>query len=91
MADETLGAMRARAKRVVTIRWQTTTNLAEVRPPQCLDVYERQDRQWQATLTGPVMDLVRWSAKQPIEDLAIGQPDLGTLFQQYYTDSEPRA
>ena len=85
VADETLDALRARAKRVVTIHWPER----EVpEPPEFLDVYERRDRQWQASLTGSVMELVRWSAGQPIEDLSIGQPDLALLFQQYYADEE---
>ena len=39
-------------------------------------------------LFGGAMELVRWSAGQPIEDLSIGQPDLSGLFQRYYADSE---
>lgn len=88
VADETLDALRARARRMVTIRWQSTVKAADIGPLEFLDVFEQQDRQWQATLTGAVMELVRWSANQPIEDLSIGLPDLGSLFQQYYADSE---
>lgn len=84
VADETLEALRARAKRVVTMRWRGTARLHEIAVPAFLDVYERRDRQWYASLAGPVMELVRWSAGQPIEDLSIGQPDLTRLFQQYY-------
>jgi len=91
IADETLEALRARARRVVTIRWQRDANAAEVTPPEFLDVYERSNQQWQATLTGPAMELVQWSAARPIEDLSIGQPDLDRLFQQYYLGSEQHA
>ena len=85
VVDETLDALRGRAKRVVTIRWHE----GDVpKPPGSLDVYERRDRQWHASLTGSVMELVRWSAGQPIEDLSIGQPDLTMLFQQYYAHEE---
>ena len=85
VADETLDALRGRAKRVVTIRWHE----GEVpKPPGFLEVYERRDRQWHASLTGSVMELVRWSAGQPIEDLSIGQPGLALLFQQYYAPEE---
>ena len=85
IADETLETLRSRARRVVTIRWPD----GEVpKPPEFLDVYERRDRQWHASLTGSVMELVRWSAGQPIEDLSIGQPDLTVLFQQYYAHEE---
>lgn len=87
VADETLEALRARAKRVVTIRWQDTAKVSEIKPPEYLDLLERGDRQWRATLSGRVMELVRWSAAQPIEDIAIGQPDLARLFQEYYSGS----
>lgn len=88
VADERLETLRARAKRLVIIRWQQTAKPAETIPPECLDVYERLGRWWRATLTGSVMELVRWSAGQPIEDLSISPPDLASLFQQYYTQRE---
>ncbi|MHC4697220.1 MAG: ABC transporter ATP-binding protein [Planctomycetota bacterium] len=91
VADETLEALRDRARRVVTIHWQDTAKLSEITPPQCLDLIERGDRQWEATLAGPAMELVRWCAGQPIEDVAIGQPDLGRLFQEYYAEPEKHA
>ena len=90
VADETLDALRARARRIVTIRWQPEAKLPETGPLAFLDVHERRDREWHATLTGPVTELLQWSARQPLEDLTIGQPDLATLFQQYYVDREPR-
>jgi hypothetical protein len=73
---------------VVTIRWQDTARVSEITPPEYLDLIEREDRHWQATLSGPVMELVRWCARQPIDDIAISQPDLASLFQEYYTGSE---
>lgn len=88
VADETLDALRARAKRVVSIRWQSTAGAAEMTPPTFLHLHERQDRQWQATLSGSVMELVRWSAQRPVEDLSISPPDLASLFQQYYARKE---
>jgi ABC-2 type transport system ATP-binding protein len=88
IADEMLEVLRTRARRVVTIRWQHSAGPADISPPACLDVFERQDREWHAAMIGPVMDLVRWSASQPIEDLTIGPPDLTRLFQQYYAHRE---
>jgi ABC-2 type transport system ATP-binding protein len=84
VADETLDAMRARAKREVIIRWRGAAVPADAPPPPFLEVRQRQDLEWHCALNGPVMELVRWSARQPIEDLAIGQPDLESLFQSYY-------
>lgn len=84
VADETVDGLRSRARRLVTIRWRETDGADKATRPAFLDVYEHSGREWRATLTGPVMELVGWSAGQPIEDLSIGEPDLATLFQQYY-------
>jgi len=87
VADETLEQMRARARRLVTIRWRDGTAVGHP-APAFLDVFERKGRDWKARLTGAVPELLRWSAALPIEDLSVGQPDLATLFQRYYTDPE---
>ncbi len=84
VADETLDALRARARRVVTIRWPDDVNASRTKAPGFIDVCERHGTVWQVTLTGSVMELVRWSAGQPIVDISIGHPDLASLFQQYY-------
>ncbi|MFQ5591728.1 MAG: ABC transporter ATP-binding protein [Phycisphaerae bacterium] len=87
VAHETLEALRARARRVVTIHWRSSAPLAEIAPPPPnLDLVERKNRRWVAMLTGPVMDLVRWCADKPIDDLAIEHPDLGRLFREYYEE-----
>ncbi len=84
VADETLDNLRTRAKRVVTIRWPDDVKASNTEAPEFIDVVERHGVEWQATLTGSVMKLVRWSAGQPIADISIGHPDLESLFQQYY-------
>ncbi len=84
VADETLEDLRARAKRVVTLRWQEDVRPGEIDAPGFLEVHEREGQQWEASLTGPVIELVKWCAGQPIDDLSIGQPDLASVFQQYY-------
>jgi hypothetical protein len=53
-------------------------------PPPFLTVVDRAPGEWRAVLTGKAMALIHWSATQPIEDLAIEEPDLSTLFQDYY-------
>lgn len=88
VAEESLEALRTRAKRIVSIQWKSSVAPERVRPPDCLRVQDRQNHQWNAVLTGPVMDLIRWSATQPIEDISIGKPDLTHLFQQYYAVPE---
>lgn len=88
VADETLESLRTRATRTVTIHWQSGVDQASVKPPPVLDLHRREKHWWEATLTGPVMDLIPWAAAQPIEDLSIAKPDLSRVFQQYYVDAE---
>ncbi len=85
VADEPLEAIRARAQRQFTILWQTGTAQASIDAPRFLQVDKRRDRTWEGKLTGKATELIRWAAKQPIEDLAIGHPDLESLFRRYYT------
>jgi len=85
VADETLDHLRARAGRAVTIRWHDSAKGREPDPPAFLTVNARRQEEWHATLNGSAMELARWCVGLPIEDLSIGQPDLATLFQQYYT------
>jgi len=84
VAEDRITALRSRASRVVTIVWREGVRLEEIKTPPFIDVYEQQGRTWRATLIGVAMDLVRWAAEQPIDDLVIGQPDLASLFQEYY-------
>jgi len=84
VADEPLEAIRARAQRQFTIRWATEAAQANVDVPGFLQVDQRRDRTWEGNLTGKATELVRWAAQQPIEDIAIGHPDLESLFRRYY-------
>lgn len=87
VADDTLENMQAQARREVTIRWRDSA-ARSLSPPQFLDVHERDDRQWRASLNGTVSVLVQWLADKPIDDLSIGQPDLESLFRRYYEQVE---
>ena len=90
VADEPLDALRERASRIVTLRWHDA-NAAKAEVPRFLTLKTRQGRDWHATLSGPVMDLVRWSADQPLEDMTLGKPDLDSLFHTYYEDKADTA
>lgn len=83
-ALETLEALRSRAKRLVVLRWGNRANEQDQRAPDCLRVVERRGAEWECLLEGPVAELVRWAATAPLDDLAIGKPDLATLFHEYY-------
>ena len=91
VANETLEDLRAKARRQFTIRWAPDADLSGVTAPEFMEVESRRDRTWQGRLTGPVPEFVRWAADRPIEDLAIGRPDLDSLFRLYYEQesSEP--
>ncbi len=84
VAEDSLDVLRAKAKRVVTIVWGDGVEVDLLTPPQFLDVFERDGRRWRGELLGSAMDLVRWSVDKPIADLAVGQPDLARVFQEYY-------
>ena len=79
-----LESLRRRAQRLVQIAWRAGTDGDRIAPPSCLTVAERQPQRWRASLTGSAAELVRWCAEQPVEDVSIGQPDLASLFRQYY-------
>jgi ABC-2 type transport system ATP-binding protein len=88
VADEALETLRARAERIVEIRWQDSAKSDEIRAPDCLALNERTHPHWRGTVKGPVIELLRWSAAQPIEDISISPPDLADLFQRYYAGPE---
>ena len=53
-------------------------------PPGVLEVTERRGCTWRGTIAGPVIELVRWAAGQPLDDLTISKPDLESLFREFY-------
>jgi ABC-2 type transport system ATP-binding protein len=91
VADESLEALRARARRAVTLVFKRGADAEAVSPPPFLTVHDRRDRQWRATLDSFSTDLVEWAAAQPLADITIGPPDLGRLFRQYYDGAPERS
>ena len=83
VADSSIKDLQARARREVVLRWRERGEQG-VQPPPCLELLERKGQVWRANLSGSVEELLRWLAAQPLEDVVIGRPDMGTLFQQYY-------
>ncbi len=88
VADETLDDLRSRAKREVILRWKESARSDGVNPPDFLEVKKRYAREWRCVLDGPAVDLIRWSASQPLEDISVGQPELETVFQAFYEERE---
>lgn len=91
VADETLDALRSRASRSVVVVFEDTTAAEAIEPPAFLSVQQCGGRRWRCELTGSPRDLVRWAAAQPIEDLAVGEPDLDSLFRRFYRPAEETA
>jgi len=86
VVDEPIETFRMRAGRLVQIVWREGVNATAIEVPPSLTMLRSNAGQWEATLAGPVMDLVSWCTTQPIADVSIGHPDLGMLFRAYYTD-----
>lgn len=84
VAEESLDALRDRARRQVTIRWADVAAARANSVPQFLDNWSQDGAVWQCTLTGHVNELIEWAALQPLVDLSIGRPELESLFRQYY-------
>jgi ABC-2 type transport system ATP-binding protein len=93
VASETLAELRRHASRLVVIRWAAGLAEGDEPPvPTFLELQERRPGSWRCLIDGPVRPLLIWAAAQPIDDLAISEPDLETLFRAYYAKSpdEPR-
>lgn len=88
VADTTLADLRKRAQREITLTWKDENAAHAHTPPDFLERTQQDGRVWRCTLAGPVMPLVTWCAERPLEDLSIGQPDLESLFQQFYQDGD---
>ena len=89
VADETVAALRGRAKRNVVIEWAgQPPALSEA--PADLQVREPRDAVWKCELAGEVPPLLSWLRDREVVDLAIEPPDLDSLFKRYYLDGEGR-
>ena len=83
VADSTIESLRRRARRRITIVWKDGAQSATA-PTSLLEITGRRSREWEGVLSGPADELIRWAATQPIADLSIQDPDLTTLFQEFY-------
>ena len=84
VADESLDALRGRARRRVELRFESETAAATTQPPAFLDLLERDGDRWLAELDGEAGELRRWLADRPVRDFTVGPPDLETIFHAYY-------
>jgi ABC-2 type transport system ATP-binding protein len=84
VADESLEKLREHSGHDVAIRWKNHADGLTLMPPAFLKLTTREASLWQGSLDGPVTDLLEFLAGKAVEDLAIGRPDLETLFRRFY-------
>ncbi len=84
VADESLDRLRSQARRKVTIRWRCVEDAQRGAPPDGVDWTERSGIHWHGVVRGPMTDLLRWAAQQPIDDFTLESPDLAEIFRGYY-------
>ena len=53
-------------------------------PDCCESLIERGGLQWRGVVRGPMTNLLRWAAQQPIEDFTLESPDLAEIFRGFY-------
>ncbi|NLY03157.1 MAG: ABC transporter ATP-binding protein [Rhodopirellula sp.] len=87
-AAATIEELGRKSWREVEIRWANIA-AAEQTPPPFLLLQRRDGLNWTCQLVGTTMEFVGWATRQPIEDLAIGRPDLEALFRRYYRQEGP--
>ncbi len=88
VADEPLERLRVRAGHEVMIRWKQGVEPPGL-SPEFLRLHHKTESLWEGALGGPVEPLIRWLADKPVEDLAIGRPDLEALFRRFYEGATP--
>jgi ABC-2 type transport system ATP-binding protein len=84
IADETLQALRSRARRTVELVFADEAAATGAAMPEFLHVRHREGHRVHCELEGPAAPLVRWAAQQPLTDVTISPPDLETLFRKFY-------
>lgn len=83
-ACEPLQQMKSRAPRRVSITMDSAQQAVGLSLPKFAIGGSRQDRRVEFDLVGSAAELTRWAASLDLTDIAIGQPNLETLFRQYY-------
>lgn len=83
VADESLETLRRQAGHQVSINWQDDSS-APANVPEQMTMEKMEGLHWRGIWRGPIGPLISWLNNQRISDIAIGRPDLETLFRSYY-------
>lgn len=84
VADEQLIKLKQKAPRTVTMTFESESVAGQIQMPDFATESQLAGDQWSFQLLGPAAELTKWAATLPIVDFSIGQPNLETLFRQYY-------
>lgn len=84
VADEKLTALKQRAPRTVTLIFESNEAADAVRVPEFAGRVKRTGRQLTLELQGAAVEVTRWAATLAVTDISISQPNLETLFREYY-------
>ena len=89
MADEPLPKLKQKAPRTVTVTFESQSVASQIPLPDFVVESQLFGNQLSFHLLGSAADFTRWAATLPIADVSIGQPNLETLFRQYYKTELP--
>lgn len=83
-ACDSIEALRGRARRKVTVRWQRD---AAVTPADAsmVDWQLREGREWRGRLVGSAEEFSRWLHGKPIEDFSLESASLTDVFEAFYS------
>jgi ABC-2 type transport system ATP-binding protein len=84
VADAPLETLRRSALRDVEIVWGDPARAAEAEPPPSLRILGRNGRVWRCRLEGSTVPLIAWLAREAVDDVTIGPPDVDAIFRGYY-------
>ena len=83
-ACESLQQMKHRAPRKVSLLMNSAEDAAALNLPDFATHVSRRENRLEFDLIGSATELTRWAAALDMTDIAIGQPNLESLFRQYY-------
>lgn len=81
---EKLDVLRGRARRHVTVEFESLESMSTETYPKCIEEVTATDTGWQGLLHGDIQEFIAWCAQHPIADVTISPPDLDRLFHTYY-------
>lgn len=83
-ACDRIDRLRESARRRVTVRWRQQPP-GDVAAWDGVEWTNRDGDQWSGVLRGESVDFARWVAGQPIADVCVEAPNLGDIFQKFYS------